>query len=322
MKRPASQSGARPVLLILDRDARRYSQYVQEAGLHEMQILLSQDPDALPPGSETAEIILGPPELLARVIPRLPALCWAQSTWAGVEPLLGPDARRDYLLSGIKGVFGSQMAEYVLCYMLVHRQRVLKRHAAQLRHHWDKITPSPLAGQRVLVLGTGSIGQEIALRCGQFGMRVSGVNRSGGPADHFHQVLPISRMHAALSGTDFMVLALPGTDATRGLVDASVLAGLPSHALLINVGRGTTLHTDAVVRSLEQGTLAGAVLDVFETEPLHADDPLWDTPNLLLTAHVSAVSFVEDIAPVFIANLRRYLSGGSPEHLVDFQRGY
>jgi phosphoglycerate dehydrogenase-like enzyme len=153
-------------------------------------------------------------------------------------------------------------------------------------------------------------------------MRVSGVNRSGGPADHFHQVLPIGGMHGALSSTDFMVLALPGTDATRGLVDASVLAGLPSHALLINVGRGTTLDTDAMVSSLGRGTLAGAVLDVFETEPLHADDPLWDTPNLLITAHVSAISFVEDIAPVFIANLRRYLSGESPEHLVDFQRGY
>lgn len=322
MSIPAKHNGGHRVLLILDREASRYRQCIESAGFTALRIVEGRDPDALPAGSESAEIVLGPPEFLARALPTLPSLRWAQSTWAGVEPLLVQGARRDYLLSGIKGVFGSQMAEYVLCYLLVHGQGVLARHDAQLRQQWAKIPPSPLRNRRVVILGTGSIGQDIAMRCSQFGMHVVGVNRSGRPSRHCHRVLPVERMLDGLADADFLVLALPGTGATRHLVDGKALAALPPHALLINVGRGSVLDTDALVTALENGALGGAVLDVFESEPLQGNDRLWSVPKLLITAHVSAVSFVEEIAPLFIGNLQRYLNGQSPRHLVDFERGY
>lgn len=309
-------------LLILDPEADRYARRVAGAGLAGVRLLQARNNASLPAGFADAEIVLGPPQWIAPVLPQLPALRWVQSTWAGVEPLLQPGARCDYLLSGVKGIFGHQMAEYVLCYMLVHQQRVLQRLDAQRARHWDKITAEPLARREAVILGTGSIGREIAQRCAQFGMRITGVNRGGANPGPFSRVMPASSLLEAASTADFLVMALPGTPATRHLVDRRVIAALPPHAMLINVGRGSALDSRALAAALAAGRLGGAVLDVLEQEPPAPDDPLWQTPGLLITAHVSAVSYVGDIAPLFLDNLRRYLSGDSPLHLVDFQRGY
>jgi len=309
-------------LLILDPDAQRYARRVAEAGVAGLRVLQSSDAGALPDGFHAAEIVLGPPQWIAPVLPCLRSLRWVQSTWAGVEPLLQPTGRRDYLLSGVKGIFGSQMAEYVLCYMLMHQQRALQRLDAQRARRWDKITSEPLADREVVILGTGSIGREIARRCVQCGMRTCGVNRGGENPGPFSRVMPASTLVEAASMADFLVMALPGTTATRHLVDRRVIAALPTHAVLINVGRGNTLDTRALAAALAAGRLGGAVLDVLEQEPPAPDDPLWQTPGLLITAHVSAVSHVQEIAPLFLDNLRRYLSGDRPLHLVDFQRGY
>jgi phosphoglycerate dehydrogenase-like enzyme len=311
-----------PKLLILDRQAALYHQYVGEAGLVDLEVLEASDPLALPIGIDQVQIALGPPDMLAAVIPAMPALRWVQSTWAGVEPLLSPDLPRNYLLSGVKGVFGRQMAEYCLCYMLAHERRVIERHRSRQLGVWQHDKPGKLAGKHVVLLGLGSIGTEIALRSRQFGMTTTGVTLSGRPGKHVDDCFPVQELPGVAAGADYLVMSLPGTAATRHLVNAAVLGAMQPHALVINVGRGQSLDEQALDAALRAGSLGGAVLDVFETEPLPRDHFLWSTPGLQITSHTAAVSHVEDIAPLFVANLKRFLDGRLPDFLVDFERGY
>jgi phosphoglycerate dehydrogenase-like enzyme len=309
-------------VLILDSEADAYHRHLREAGIPAITVLLAGDPARLPEGAESAEVVLAPPGLLIDALPRLKGLRWAQSTWAGVETLLAPELPRDYQLSGVKGVFGQQMAEYTLCYMLAHERQVIERYASQKEKHWDHRIPGSLAGKHAVFLGMGSIGRECALRCLQFGMRISAVTRSGKGSDLADRHFAVEALPSALADADYLVMSLPGTPDTRRLVDAGVLACLPPHAVIINVGRGGTLDEQALMAALKAGRLAGAVLDVFELEPLPEEHGLWSCPGVTITAHTSAVSFVELIAPLFIDNLRRYLDGELPEFLVDFARGY
>lgn len=309
-------------VLILDRQAGDYAAWLERAALPGLQVLQASDPDRLPAAARGATVAMGPPDALARALPRLPALAWAQSTWAGVEPLVAPGMREDYLLSGVKGVFGPQMAEYVLCYLLAHQRQVLSRQAAQSERRWDHRVPGRLAGKKIVLLGLGDIGREIARHCARFGMHTAGVTRQGLPDETVDRVFSVACLQQALADADFLVMSLPGTDRTRHLVDAAALAALPAHALVVNVGRGNCLDEQALDRALRSGKLGGAVLDVFETEPLPQDSPLWSAPNTYLTAHTAALSHVEDIAPLFIDNLRRFLAGDRPRYLVDFQAGY
>ncbi|MCJ7556712.1 MAG: D-2-hydroxyacid dehydrogenase [Gammaproteobacteria bacterium] len=311
-----------PKLLILDRQAAIYHQYIREAGLGDLDVLEASDPGALPLGTEQVHIALGPPDLLAAAIPAMPALRWAQSTWAGVEPLLGPDLPRNYLLSGVKGVFGEQMAEYCLCYMLAHERQVIERYRSQQRGVWQHDKPGRLAGKHAVLLGLGSIGREIAVRCRQFGMATTAVTLSGRSSEHVDACFPVQQLPAVAARADYLVMSLPGTPSTRQLVDAAVLGVMPRHALVINVGRGQCLDEHALDTALRDGSLGGAVLDVFETEPLPRGHFLWSTPRLQISSHTAAVSYVEDIAPLFVANLQRFLAGQVPDFLVDFKRGY
>lgn len=309
-------------LLILDSQAEAYSQFLKEADLPALEVLLATDASALPGGARNAEVVLAPPGLLIDALPRLPALRWAQSTWAGVEALLAPGLPQNYLLSGVKGVFGPQMAEYTLCYMLAHERQLKQRYESQQEGKWDHRMPGKLAGRHAVFLGLGSIGTECALRCKQFGMQTSAVTLSGKQAGLTDNHFQVEQLTEAVADADYLVMSLPGTAQTRHLVNARVLSAMPPHSVLINVGRGGTLDEQALVAALESGKLAGAVLDVFEQEPLPPGHGLWNCPGVTITAHTSAVSHVEDIAPLFLANLRRYLAGQRPQFLVDFARGY
>ena len=309
-------------LLILDRQAAIYHQYIRDAGLPDLDVLEACDPRTLPAGVEQVHIALGPPDMLATAIPAMPALRWAQSTWAGVEPLLGPNLPRNYLLSGVKDVFGMQMAEYCLCYMLAHERQVIERDHSRRLGVWQHDKPGKLAGKHVVLLGLGSIGAEIALRCRQFGMKTTGVTLSGRAGKQVDACFPVQKLPEVAASADYLVMSLPGTPATRHLVDARVLAAMPQHALLINVGRGHSIDEQALDSALREGSLGGAVLDVLETEPLPKGHFFWSTPGLQITSHTAAVSYVEDIAPLFVTNLKRYLNGGVPDFLVDFERGY
>jgi len=307
-------------LLILSRHAADYQRLIDAARLPQLRLVASSDPHVA--AADRFEIVLGEPSLVRSALPRLTGMQWVQSTWAGVEPLLDPSLRRDYILTNARGVFGPQMSEYVFGYMIARERLMFEKYAAQQAGRWDPTPPGALRGKQIGLLGVGSIGAALAATAKHFGMRVKGYTRgSEGCVDvdaYFHGDDRI----AFANDLDYLVSVMPNTMGTRRLVDAVLLAALPSRAVFINPGRGSVVDERALADALQNGRLAGAVLDVFEQEPLPADHVFWRTPNVLITSHTAALSVPEDIAPVFVDNYRRWTAGEPLHYQVDFEAGY
>jgi len=267
------------------------------------------------------KIVFGDPDLVAPLLRAMPEVEWVQSTWAGVLPFVQAD-RRGYVLTGVKDVFGPQMSEYVLGYLLAHELKITERVRAQSNREWHRQRSGTLLGKHIGIMGTGFIGRHIARLASCFGMRVSGLSRSGSLAAGFDQVLPVEELNAFLQKLDYLVAVLPQTGNTDNLLDKAALAQLPAHAYLINVGRSNVLNDAALIEALQGGSLAGAVLDVFDEEPLPKDSPLWTAPNLQVTAHISAVSYPSLVVPIFVENLRRYQKRQDLQFVIDLDKGY
>jgi phosphoglycerate dehydrogenase-like enzyme len=312
-----------PRVLILSRHAGEYQQLLEAVNLPGLERLsAASDPgEALQLGDDF-DVVFGDPSLIPEVLPRLRNLRWVQATWAGVEPLLDPSLRRDYLLTNARGVFGGLMSEYVFGYLLQHERRIFKRYQAQQEGRWDTTITGTLRGKTIGLLGVGSIGAALAATAKHFGMDVRGYTRASESCPEVDAWYHGAGLVDFARGLDYLVAVLPNTQETRRIVDAALLGQLPDHAVLINVGRGSTLDESALVAALQKGKLAGAVLDVFEQEPLPPGHPFWHAPNLLMTFHTSAPSFPSDLARLFIDNYRRYASGQAPLHAVDFEKGY
>jgi phosphoglycerate dehydrogenase-like enzyme len=309
-------------LLILTRRTDEYRRLIEAARLPDLMLAATDDPAAAKEQAGSYDVAFGEPSLLRQVIPQMTALRWAQSTWAGVEPLLDPSLRRDYVLTNARGVFGRLMSEYVFAYLLAHERRVLEKHASQRERRWDTTRPGTLLDKRIGLLGVGSIGAVLARTAKHFGMTVHGYTRASegcGDVDaYFHG----RELVAFASELDYLVSVMPATAVTRQLVDDKLLRALPSRCVFVNPGRGGVVDEVALMSALRDGRLAGAVLDVFQTEPLPADHPLWTTPNVLITSHTAALNVPADIVEVFVDNYRRWVAGESLQHRVDFERGY
>lgn len=308
-------------VLVLGPDAEHYLPHLHGLAGEGAELFAACDVRQAIDGGDDFEIALGPPDLLAEALGRLPAVKWVQSTWAGITPLLGIE-RRDYLLTGVKDTFGPQMAEYVFAYLLAHEVKLLERLGRQANKDWWGEASGTFQGKTLGVMGTGSIGRHIALTAAAFGLRVHGFSRSGAEVEGFDRVYPAGRLEEFLSAADYIVGVLPDTPATRGLLDDRAFAVMKRGAYLVNVGRGTLIDENALARAVDDGRLAGAALDVFQAEPLPQDSPLWHTPGVLVTAHVAAKSIPRDIARIFRENYRRYIAGQPLKYKIDFERGY
>lgn len=309
-----------PRVLILEPDSERYAQLIRSASLPDLSLHVHESPRGVDPTG--FEVILGAPDQVAEILPDAHDVRWVQSTWAGARPLIAAGLpHRDVRITGVKGVFGIAMAEYVFTYLLLIHQRVYERTEAQAAYAWKRITPRRLSGKLLGIMGVGDIGGRIAETGKHFGMRVRGLTRSGASArvdDNF----PTSERLAFAAGLDVLVCVLPDTPETTGIVDAELLDRLSPGAIVVNVGRGVTIDEDALVAALRRGRPAWAVLDVFREEPLPEDHAFWQLDNVFLTFHTAAVSNPEDIAPVFIENYHRYVRGEPLKHRIDPDRGY
>ena len=303
-----------PHLYILSKDADEYRSILKDAHLPDLII----DEDLV----ETCEILFGSPASIRDVLDKLPNLRWVQSTWAGVEPLLDPSLRRDYTLTNARGVFGGLMSEYIFGYLLAHERRIFERMEAQKHKKWDASLTGSLRGKTIGLLGVGSIGAEVAQTANYFGMTVRGYTRTSMTSAQVDQYYHGDKLLEFTSGLDYLISILPNTKETRKIVSAEVLNALPSHAVFMNVGRGSSVDESALLKALHENKIAGAVLDVFEEEPLPKEHPLWDAPNLKMTFHTSAPSLPGDIARVFIENYRLYIEGNPLKYQVNFERGY
>lgn len=315
-----SRDGSSPSILIIGHDADALAALVRE-GEPDADLALAGTASEALEAYAGQRVLFGSPLAISEALPRMPAVDWVQSTWAGVKPLIALE-RRDYLLTGIKGVFGRQMAEYVAGYLLAHELRILQRYEGQRARHWWEGVSGTVGGKRIGIMGTGSIGADIATLCAGLGMIVTGLSLSGSPAPGFEQVLPVARISEFLPELDYLVAVLPDTPQTDSLLNAETLSLLPSHACFVNVGRANVVDDTALVSALRSGNLGGAVLDVFDEEPIPDGSPLWETPNLLVTAHMAAVSHPELIVPIFLDNYRRYRAGAKLNNIVEFDRGY
>jgi phosphoglycerate dehydrogenase-like enzyme len=256
------------------------------------------------------------------VLSQLPALRWVQATWAGVEPLLDPSLRRDYVLTNARGVFGALMSEYVFGYMLAHERRMFEKYASQREGRWDPAHPGTLRGKQIGLLGVGTIGAALARTARHFGMRVKGYTRASEESPDVDAYFHGDDRLAFATDLDYLVAIVPNTSATRHLVDAALLAALPPRAVFINPGRGSVVDEAALAEALTAGRLAAAVLDVFVQEPLPPDHAFWRTPNTFITSHTAALSVPADIAPVFVENYRRWIREEPLRYRVDFEAGY
>lgn len=313
-----SDQGERRIL-VLDADASDIVAAL-EARRHGRYVAVT---DAARLAADDAEICLGSPALVLAAADRLPRLRWIQSTWAGVQPLLPLLEQRPQLqLTGVKGIFGPLMAEYVFGWIAALERRLFDYRQQQQEGLWRQLPERPSAGRRMVVLGLGSIGRHIAAVAQVFGLVVAGVSRSGAPVAGVERVHPVAELERAVAGADYLVSVVPDVPATRDLIDARVLAALAPGAILINVGRGSALVDADVIAALGSGHLGAAVLDVFREEPLPATHPFWATPGVFITPHTAAVTPAGALAELFLANLARYEAGRPLEHSVDRERGY
>jgi glyoxylate/hydroxypyruvate reductase A len=250
-------------------------------------------------------------------------LTWLQAMGAGVDWVLVPELPRHVVVTRAPGVFGPWMAEYVLAWCSFVAQRIETYRAAQRDHRWmETVLPGRLRGSTMLVVGLGDIGRTIARAARAVGMRVIGVSRRGSPVPGVERVYRPSALRRPLAAADWVVLTVPLTPATRGLLGAPELAAMKPSAWLLNIARGAIVDEAALLDALQRRTIAGAVLDVFSTEPLPPRHPFWDLDNVVVTPHISGPSTPEEIAPVFADNLARYLAGRPLRHVVDRRRAY
>jgi len=308
-------------LLILSEDYEIYRQVIQER-IEGLTILATSQPAMASQMAGECDILFGEPSLIRQVVDELPAIKWIQSSWAGVEPLLASGLRRDYVLTNARNVYGSMMSEYVFGYLLMIERRVLERWKSQLTRDWDVRPTRCLKGKTIGLLGVGSIGAHLAGTAKHFGMRVHGFTRRSETCEDVDRYFHGGTLLDFARKLDYLVCSLPGTGDTAGIVDEIFISALPRHAWLINVGRGNTVNEDALVEALNDGTIAGAVLDVFSQEPLPKDHPFWSTPNTFITAHTAAKNIPEEIAEIFIENFGLYREGKPLKYSVDFNLGY
>ena len=309
-------------LLIVDRDVDQYVSAVKKQHLSSLDLFTAAGPeDALPHIAEV-NIILGRPDFVADLLPLAKRLAWVQSTFAGVEALCAPGLRRDYLLTGVKNVFGPLMSEYVFAYVLAIERNLFETRRQQETVRWQKLAYRSLEGLTMGIAGLGDIGGHIAQTAALFGMRVWGLKRTRGDDPRVEQVFLPSQLRHFLSVLDYLVLVLPDTAQSRHFIDRDAIKMMKASAVLINVGRGASVDEAALIDALQRNRLKGAVLDVFDAEPLAPSSPLWTLPNVLITPHNAAHSFPGQIAAIFCTNYRRFLEDKPLLYGVDIQRGY
>ncbi|MBI1293327.1 D-2-hydroxyacid dehydrogenase [bacterium] len=259
-----------------------------------------------------------------------PNLKWLQATSAGIGQLVKQSglADTDIVFTTASGVHAIPLAEYCLMSMLMFTKLAFHLAAEKERKHWARYCSGELRDQTLAVVGLGRVGSEVARLARAVGMRVIGTKRRPEGIDpqslHADALYAWTDLHAMLAEADFVVLIVPHTAETTGLIDAAALAAMKPGAVLINIARGTVIDEEAMIAALRSGHLGGAALDVFAVEPLPAESPLWEMPNVLISPHSASTAVRENerIVDLFCDNLHRYLAGEPLRNVLDKERLY
>jgi phosphoglycerate dehydrogenase-like enzyme len=275
----------------------------------------------------------------------VPNLRWIQFHWAGIDDFVDHSLLRSEVnITTLSGAAVPQMAEFVLTMMLAAARKLPqmlsdKREKIWAEHKFTKFRPVELRGSTVGIVGYGNIGREIARLCRAFGAEVLATKRDlkhleqegytpeglGDPQAELPQrIYPPQAVASMASECDFLVITVPITPSTRGLIDQKVFESMKESAYLVDSSRGGVVDHGALVEALREGKIAGAALDVYPVEPLPESSPLWDLPNVILSPHVAGTSgkYLERAADLFAENLRRYVANEPLLNLYDPQHGY
>jgi phosphoglycerate dehydrogenase-like enzyme len=245
---------------------------------------------------------------------------WVHTASAGVDKVTFPELQAHPAeITNARGVFDRPIAEFVTGVVLAFAKDLPGSLRLQSRGEWRHRETTTVAGRTAVVVGSGPIGRAVADMLGAIGLRTELVGRRAGEGVH-----AFSDLGSLLPQADWLILAAPLTDATRGMLDKAALDLLPAHARVVNVGRGGLVVEPDLVAALQEGRIAGAALDVFEVEPLPADSPLWTMENVLVTPHMSGdvAGWRQTLQDQFLANLTRFRAGEPLVNVVDKSLGY
>jgi len=277
-------------------------------------------------GAQGAEVIYGflTPGMFARAGD---SLKWVQVGAAGVERSLFPEIiASDVVMTNISGAASAPLADHAFALLLAITRKLPEAFTAQQRREWQFLPAMELEGAAMGIIGMGNVGRQVAQRAPGFGMRVLGADLfpPETPPPGVERVVHIDDLHDMLRETDVLVMCAPHTPLTEHLLGAAELAALKEGAIFVNVSRGKTVDEPALIAALRAGKPSAAGLDVFEEEPLPDASPLWEMPNVIVTAHYATMSqgFRTRAFAMFLDNLRRYTRGEALFNVVDKQAGF
>ncbi len=272
-----------------------------------------------------------PPRILETLL-QMPKLQWLQTLTAGVDHVLRLQPRAEITICNGRGLHDAPTAELAVSLLLSATRRLHHFRDAQRKNLWDKTaynqaltsqTMLTLEGAKVLIVGMGSIGSEIAKRLAPFGCHIEGIARKSGTREGY-KVHALEQMDAVLANFDAIILVLPDTPETHGFISSQRLTTMKRGAWLVNVGRGSAIIETDLIAALESGQLGGAALDVTQTEPLPETSPLWQLENLILTPHIAGggPNFYQKAESLLRRNAEKFVAGTTLENMISRSKGY
>jgi phosphoglycerate dehydrogenase-like enzyme len=295
-----------------------------------VRFVVGWEPDAFD-GAPAPDALLdcwaGPTRIVA-ALQRAPGLRWIHARSAGLDRVLVPEVvAHPALLTNGRGAFGPALAEFVLAALLFFAKDLRRLVAQQAAGAWEPFDMERLEGRTAGIVGYGDIGRAVASRLRPLGVEILALRRRSGLSARdplVNEILPPERLLELVNRSDDVVVTLPLTPETHGLVGRDAIAAMKRTAVLVNVGRGPVVDEGALAEALETGRIRGAALDVFETEPLPAESPLWRLPNVILSPHCAdhVPGWVDEAMRVFLRQLERFRRGEPLLDVVDKPRGY
>ena len=299
-------------VLILDPHAETYRDHLS-AEFPALQFVLAHGASELPADLSDIDVLISfAIELTDDFYRRTTQLKWIQCLATGVDQVLRrPSLRKETLLTSGRGIHGAPMRETVVYMMMGVSRGVARLVDDQKAHEWNRRYYSLFNGKTAVVVGVGVVGTAIARLLKAFGMHVVGVTRMPRAVEGFDETLPTDRLADAAARADFLINVLPANKDNALLFNEGVFAAMKPAAYYISAGRGQTVDEAALIAALRSNRIAGAALDVFQTEPLPPDSPFWDLPNVFITPHLGGyTSEYEDlIVPLIADNMRDFLAG-------------
>jgi phosphoglycerate dehydrogenase-like enzyme len=281
----------------------------------------------------SAELPARLPEIEVLLCGVAPRIDWSAAARLRLLQLMGSGTDALWPATGLpahvavanaRGIHLPEMRDHALALILAFARELPRLLDQQQRRLWQPLAAGAVAGRTAGILGLGEVGRSVAAGCAALGMRVIGTRAGAAAVPGVQEVHPPEALDRVLAASDYVVVTLPLTPRTRGLLGREALARLRPHAVLIHLSRGGIVDEVALGDALAAGRLRGAALDVFAQEPLPAESPLWDTPNLIVTPHVAGLTadYVQRALALFLENLALVERGLPPRTQVDAHRGY